>query len=321
MNTPSTAQWIRNLPSSTKELFIILFLAIILFVLSNIFDLPDLILVFVTSNKSWQLDDMIVISIFLTFALGIYIYRRSREMQTEIREKTLAQEALLQANTKLGLLNSITRHDILNGLAALLGYLEIGSMKTEDPAILSDISKEKEIAELIQRQIAFTKDYQDIGFHKPAWQDVRDSIAKARMGQKTGLVTIDIRIQSLEIFADLLLEKVFFNLIDNALRYGGPKMTTIRFSAHPLGESMIIVVEDDGEGIAGEDKKNLFRRGFGRHTGYGLFLIREILSITGIRIDETGVPGTGARFGIAVPKGSYRFVDVLESGTKGPGMS
>jgi signal transduction histidine kinase len=319
MNAPSTARSIRHLPPSTKELIVILFLAIILFILSNIFDLPDLIIAFVTSNKSWQLDDMIVISIFLTFALGIYIYRRSREMQVEISEKTLAQEALLRANNRLGLLNSITRHDILNGLVALLGYLELGSMKTQDPAILSDISREREIAELLQRQIAFTKDYQDIGLHKPDWQDVRDTIAKARMGQKTGLVTIDIRIESLEIFADLLLERVFFNLIDNALRYGGPKMTMIRFSAHLQGEAMIIFVEDDGEGIAGEDRKNLFRRGFGRHTGYGLFLIREILSITGITIDETGVPGTGARFEIAVPRGSYRFTDGQEGGTKVPG--
>jgi signal transduction histidine kinase len=319
MNTPSTARSIRNLPPSTKELVIILFLAIILFILSNIFDLPDLILAFVTSYKSWQLDDMIVISIFLTFALGIYIYRRSREMQVEIREKTLAQEALLRANNRLGLLNSITRHDILNGLAALLGYLEIGSMKTQDPAILSDISREREIAELLQRQIAFTKDYQDIGLHKPDWQDVRDTIAKARIGQKTGLVSIDIRIESLEIFTDLLLERVFFNLIDNALRYGGPKMTMIRFSAHLQGETMIIIVEDDGEGIAGEDRKDLFRRGFGKHTGYGLFLIREILSITGITIDETGVPGTGARFEIAVPRGSYRFADGQEGGMKVPG--
>jgi signal transduction histidine kinase len=36
--------------------------------------------------------------------------------------------------------------------------------------------------------------------------------------------------------------------------------------------------------------------GFGRHTGLGLFLSREILSITGITITETGEPGKGAVF-------------------------
>jgi len=39
----------------------------------------------------------------------------------------------------------------------------------------------------------------------------------------------------------------------------------------------------------------------------GLFLIREILALTGISIRETGVPGSGARFEILVPEGKYRL--------------
>jgi signal transduction histidine kinase len=64
---------------------------------------------------------------------------------------------------------------------------------------------------------------------------------------------------------------------------------------------------DYGTGISEEDKKKLFRKGFGKHTGLGLFLSKEILSITGITIAEDGVPGKGADFRIVVPKGSYRF--------------
>jgi len=39
----------------------------------------------------------------------------------------------------------------------------------------------------------------------------------------------------------------------------------------------------------------------------GLFLSREILSITGITIKEAGEPGKGARFEMTVPKGAWRF--------------
>ena len=46
---------------------------------------------------------------------------------------------------------------------------------------------------------------------------------------------------------------------------------------------------------------------FGKHTGLGLFLSREILSITGISVTEVGRQGSGAIFEIAVPKGTYRF--------------
>jgi signal transduction histidine kinase len=56
-------------------------------------------------------------------------------------------------------------------------------------------------------------------------------------------------------------------------------------------------------GISAGDKQRLF----GHHTGFGLFLSREILSITGMTITETGEPGKGARFEILVPNGGYRF--------------
>jgi len=73
---------------------------------------------------------------------------------------------------------------------------------------------------------------------------------------------------------------------------------------------LMIQCEDDGEGIKAEDKSRLFIRGFGKHTGLGLFLSREILAITGITITETGIPGKGARFEIVVPKGMWRMKGV-----------
>jgi len=105
---------------------------------------------------------------------------------------------------------------------------------------------------------------------------------------------------------------VFYNLIDNALKYGGERMKTIRVSSQESDNHLVIVCEDDGVGITDEDKKKLFRKGFGKHTGLGLFLSREILAITGITITENGIPGKGARFEITVPKGAYRFTGTEE---------
>ena len=42
----------------------------------------------------------------------------------DITDNKLSQEALTQANKKLNLLNNVTRHDILNQLTALLGFLD-----------------------------------------------------------------------------------------------------------------------------------------------------------------------------------------------------
>lgn len=95
--------------------------------------------------------------------------------------------------------------------------------------------------------------------------------------------------------------------MDNAVRYGG-KTTTIRFSAQERDGGHVVVCEDDDNGVPAEEKEQIFERGFGKNTGLGLVLAREILDITGITISETGEQGKGARFEMIVSKGGYRFV-------------
>jgi sensor histidine kinase regulating citrate/malate metabolism len=96
--------------------------------------------------------------------------------------------------------------------------------------------------------------------------------------------------------------------MENAVRHG-EYITVIRFSCSDMEDTLIITCEDDGAGIPPKEKKNIFNQGYGKHTGIGLFLSREILSITGLSIQETGEPGKGARFEILVPKGKYQFVN------------
>jgi Signal transduction histidine kinase len=104
-----------------------------------------------------------------------------------------------------------------------------------------------------------------------------------------------------------MLEKVIYNLIDNALRYGGAKLSKIFGYYRTDGEDLIWVIEDDGAGVAPEMKDQIMERGVGCNTGFGLFLSAEILSITGMTITETGTEGEGARFEIRVPKGMFRL--------------
>ncbi|MCX6699857.1 MAG: ATP-binding protein [Methanomicrobiales archaeon] len=73
-------------------------------------------------------------------------------------------------------------------------------------------------------------------------------------------------------------------------------------------EEHVIVCEDDGVGVQADEKERIFERGFGKNTGLGLALSREILDITGITIREVGEPGKGARFEMVVPKGAWRMV-------------
>jgi PAS domain S-box-containing protein len=231
----------------------------------------------------------------------------------DITERKRTEDALTLASRKLNLLSSITRHDIKNQLLALEGYLDMSKDLLDDPAHIAEyIAKEKKIAETIAHQISFTSDYEDLGVNAPVWQQVNTVIRKALTSLPMGNIRVDAKDPDPEIFADPLLEKVFYNLIDNALRYGGEQLTAIHVKTREDKGSLVIAVEDDGNGISAEDKKQLFTKGFGRHTGLGLYLSREILSITGITITENGGPGTGARFEITVPKGAYRFTGISQ---------
>ena len=70
---------------------------------------------------------------------------------------------------------------------------------------------------------------------------------------------------------------------------------------------MDLIVEDNGTGVPENAKEKIFRREYFKNTGFGLFLTREILAITGLSITENGTPGTGARFVIHAPKGMFRI--------------
>jgi len=225
---------------------------------------------------------------------------------TDITETKRSRDALNQINHKLNLLSGITRHDIGNELQVIFGYLGLLEGTISDPEMKQFMDLILNAAHHIERQIAFTRDYQDIGVHSPTWQDVGDVIFQSVKIHNLAQIQVFNEISGIEIYADPLIGKVFFNLIDNAKRYG-EKITQIRLYGSVENDQYIIVCEDDGVGIPEEFKLKIFKREYYKHTGFGLNLSREILDITGISILENGIFGTGARFEIVVPKGGWRY--------------
>jgi len=235
--------------------------------------------------------------------------QKELELERDYHEQELTQfsTSLAVANKKLNLLSSITRHDITNQLTVLVGYLLILEKKQPDTSYAEYFQKINTSSQRISAMIRFTKEYEKIGVNAPSWQDCRTLVDTAAKQAPLGKIMVKNDLPAgTTVFADPLITRVFYNLMDNAVRYGG-KITTIRFSAEESGDNPLIVCEDDGDGVPAEEKEKIFERGFGKNTGLGLALSREILSITGITIHETGEPGVGARFEITVPKEAWRM--------------
>ena len=228
----------------------------------------------------------------------------------DITERKRAEMALQQANKKLTTLSTITRHDINNQLSVILGYMDMLECKEHDPALTANFRIVSTAAQRIASMIQFTKEYENIGINPPAWQGCFTLVDTASKQVQLGKIKVKNDLAAgTEVFADPLIVKVCYNLMDNAVRYG-EKITTIRFSFEVHNDYHVMVCEDDGVGIPVNEKDKIFERGFGKNYGVGLPLSREILSITGITITETSEPGSGARFEMAVPNNMYRLIDV-----------
>ncbi|MFA6225629.1 MAG: HAMP domain-containing sensor histidine kinase [Methanoregula sp.] len=215
------------------------------------------------------------------------------------------KKSLEFALKKLQIVGSVTRHDVLNQLTAIVGYNELLAMMVEDPKQRSFIEKEKLSLDKIHRQFMFAKDYQNIGVEPPRWQVLKNVIHRAMEDADLKTIRVTDLTDGASVYADTLLEKVFSNMFENTRRHSGA-VTEIRISVSRKASVVVLVVEDNGTGIPVDDKAKIFERGFGKGTGWGLFLAMEILLFTGMTIKETGEPGKGSRFEILILQDHFR---------------
>ncbi|MDD3111086.1 MAG: histidine kinase N-terminal 7TM domain-containing protein [Methanofollis liminatans] len=213
--------------------------------------------------------------------------------------------ALRRANEKFGLLGRVTCHDLLNQVTAVSGYLELALESGDRDETEADIRKSLLAAGTVRHQIDFMRDYLALGTGSPQWFDL-GAVAQPALshagqnGMQAGLSCAGI-----QVYADPLIERALFNLANNAVIHS-VTATEFSISCAPEEENLVIVVEDNGVGIPDSEKERIFERGVGKHTGLGLFMVREIVGITGMTIQETGTAGSGARFAITVPPGGFR---------------
>jgi signal transduction histidine kinase len=242
--------------------------------------------------------------------MAIFELRGREVLLLSVRDTTAVHEtsdALRLANTKLNLLIGVTRHDILNNLTVVMGYNDLLRHTLRDEQALAMLEKENSALQTIHRQVEFTRQYYNLGVKSPLWQNVCE-ISTLAYSQLVTTILYSCDTRDLVIYADPLLEKVFYNLFDNAIRHG-ESVSHIRMYCNLDGPDLVLVFGDDGVGVPPENKDRIFRRGYGCNTGLGLYLTREILAITRIEITETGEYEKGARFEIRIPPGNYRFPD------------
>ncbi|KAF1075929.1 hypothetical protein MKMG_01618 [Methanogenium sp. MK-MG] len=219
-------------------------------------------------------------------------------------------EAIHEAQKKIAMLSSVTRHDILNQVTVIRMLFDIMEMTGDVPADSDtwvQLSKINDAAITIERQIGFTRDYEDLGSQPPVWQHIGDLVTRMAATSEFSHLTVACSCHNLTVYADPMLERVVHELFTNAVRHGGD-VTSLTVSCRTnMDGTAVIDVSDDGVGIADDRKQKIFSHGIGIKTRYGLYLSREILSVTGITIREIGTEGTGAVFSLSVPQQNWKI--------------
>lgn len=237
-----------------------------------------------------------------------------RGIIVDIADQKRLEKALATINQKLNMMNTVTRHDVLNSITGLLGLVDMLSEITSDNKAQVLLSEIHNLIIAIKDQIIFTKDYQSLGVKAPQWQSLCKDIRYAASTIGIDSVLLKMPQSDAEIYADPFFGRIFYNLIDNSKRHGGSvRSISIETEVIPEGD-LIIRYRDDGIGIPPEEKNIIFDQGYGKNTGFGLFIIREILGITGLSIRETGTFRSGVLFEITVPKGAWRPAPENECG-------
>ena len=228
-------------------------------------------------------------------------------MNSELQQRARAN--LEVTNEKLRVVGGLTRHDVRNKLSAVTvnAYLLKQKLAADPEALeqLADMENAVRNAELI---FEFARKYEQLGIEQLVNLNVGNAVDEAA-SLFPGLKGIKIvnECHGLTVLADSLLRTLFYNLIDDSLKYG-EKLNQIRIHYEKAEENRLrLVYEDDGVGIALDAKSKIFNEGYttGKGSGLGLYMVKRILDVYGWTIQETGTPDNGARFTIVIPNKNH----------------
>ena len=251
----------------------------------------------IISNKhlGGRIIHMIIVPIFDSHGTPQYVLGISEDVSHQ------------NINLKMDLLFSITRHDILDNLSVIMSHLERAQLMNTHDEMQQFFDRTIGSIESIRNQIAYMRALQELGIVSPKWQKIGKAFDDAVLLLPEHTADIRSDVDGIEIFADPLIPRVFYNLLENSLRNGRLPHQEISLSARPDNNDLLVIYADNGYSIPEAEKEKIFDVGYDQGTIRGLFLIRELLGFTGITIRETGAPETGVRFEIRVPDGKFRY--------------
>jgi two-component system, OmpR family, sensor histidine kinase KdpD len=234
--------------------------------------------------------------------------------QRELADEAGRAEAIVQADELRRSLLSAVSHDLRTPLAA--AKVAVSSLRAEDVAFSPEDTAEllATIEESIDQLTALVGNLLDssrlaAGVVRPDLRDVylEESVQRALVSigkgatgfYRSAIDRVKVDVGDAVVMADAgLLERVFANLIDNALRYA--PNCVVRVNAGRVGDRVLINVIDEGPGVPRGTEDQLFEafQRLGDHdnttgVGLGMSVARGFVEAMGGTIAASETPGGG----------------------------
>jgi two-component system sensor histidine kinase KdpD len=229
-----------------------------------------------------------------------------------------AEVEIQSERTRNALLNAVS-HDIKTPLASIYGaatsLLEEESRLSFEARreLVESISDEAErLNRVVNNLLEMTS--LDAGLQaKKEWRPLEEivgaALARLEVPLRDRVVTTCIAEDLPWICVDdVLLEQVFLNLLENAVKYT-PAGSAIEITAQRNGDNVTVSVRDSGSGITPGDETRVFEKFFrgrtdgARGVGLGLAICRAIVHGHGGWISAENAPDGGAVFRFEFPIG------------------
>ncbi len=202
---------------------------------------------------------------------------------------------------KLRVVGRLARHDVRNKLSVVTANIYLMKKRVEgDSEAVERLNDIESAVREATRIFDFARTYEKLGIEKLSYVNVEKTFDGAVQQFSDLQVKVVNDCSGLSVLADSLLTRLFYNLVHNSLMHG-ENVSKIRVYYEKEGDELKLVYEDDGVGIPKAEKEKVFREGYGKGTGYGLYLIRKMCEVYGWTIRETGKHGKGAEFTMTIP--------------------
>ena len=183
-------------------------------------------------------------------------------------------------------------HQLRNPVAGIQSMAEVAhNAKTSQDMksrLASLLTASKELSRLTQQMLSYERlQHQKLNLKKTSINQLLRKIAAQYAPQ---IMRDDIEIQLSEtkpagyaLIDATMIEQVFANLIDNALKYGGEELSFISFSWHRRDKMIIIEIINDGALIPKKTQTQMFERfeqgHEGQGAGLGLAIVVDIMQL------------------------------------------